>query len=162
MHSHKALVVDDDRATLKFMKQVLELRHYSVQTFDNPTLVPPFRCGSCPCSLRDTGCPDIIISDFNMPVMKGDELLTSRIDKGCRCRHLALITGTQLSEPELLKLADYGIRYFKKPLELSEFFTWLNQIEAVSADFRRDRLTAALPPQIKFTPPIVFTFSGAT
>ena len=79
--------------------------------------------------MREAGCPDLIVSDFNMPVVNGVELLESAIEKGCHCRHLALMSAKGLMEADMRRLAKYGTRYFTKPLDLDDFYPWLDRVE---------------------------------
>ena len=129
MHSLKAILVDDDHDVLTCMQHILQRRNYIVETYDDPVNSPLFQSKICPCSLNRPGCPDIIISDFNMPSMNGLDLLEYNIGKGCRCRHLALISGVEIPEPYLFRLAKYGIRYFGKPLDFDYFYDWLDRVE---------------------------------
>jgi len=64
-----------------------------------------------------------------MPFANGVELLESSIKKGCHCRHLALIAGKGLLEGDLLRVAKYGTRYFLKPIDLDDFYPWLDRVE---------------------------------
>ena len=125
----KALVIDDDPAALVYMQHILKRRNYAVQLYDTPVQSPLYQCKTCPCALKDSGCPDLIISDFNMPVVNGVELLESFIKKGCHCRHLALISGTRIPEEALIRMARYGTRHFLKPLDFDGFCDWLDRVE---------------------------------
>jgi len=126
--SPKAVVIDDDPAALLYVRHVLQRRGYEVLTFENPIHCPLYECDGCPCSLENR-CPDLIISDFNMPGVNGVELLELSKKKGCRCRHFALISGNGLQEDNLLRIHKIGTRYFAKPLDLDEFHSWLDHIE---------------------------------
>ena len=64
-----------------------------------------------------------------MPVVNGGELLESAMENGCLCRHRALITGKGLLEADLTRVAKYGTRYFAKPIDLDEFYGWLDRVE---------------------------------
>lgn len=89
---------------------------------------------ACPCALHDTQCPDLIIADLNMPHISGVDLLEFTMKKGCRCRHLALMTGKELMEEHLNRLAKYGTRFFLKPLNLDDFYPWLDRVESQVAE----------------------------
>jgi len=129
MKTFKAIVIDDDHSVLIYLRQILQRRGYEVHTYEDPVQYPLYKCKGCPCSMREAGCPDLIISDFNMPVVNGVELLESTIEKGCRCRHLALMSAMGHMEENLRRLAKYGTRYFIKPLDLDDFYPWLDLVE---------------------------------
>jgi len=130
MRPLKAIVIDDDRPTLQLLRAILEHRLYEVETYQDPVRSPLFMNKVCPCSLHDTQCPDLIITDLSMPQMNGVDLLEFNMKKGCRCRHLALMTGKELKEEFLTRLAKYGTRFFLKPLNLDDFYPWLDRVEA--------------------------------
>lgn len=124
----KAMVIDDDSAVLSILKAVLQRRGYEVHAFGDPIQSPLYNFnGSC-CSVN-CGCPDLIISDYNMPGINGVELLESAMKNGCHCRHLALITGKGLMVGDLIRVAKYGTRYFTKPLDFDDFYDWLDHVE---------------------------------
>ena len=132
MTALKAIVVDDDPSALTLMQRILQRRNYEVITYDDPLKSPLYSCKTCPCPMHDFGCPDLIVSDFNMPVMNGVELLECNIKKGCRCRHLALMSGAVIPDEALRRAAKYGTRYFMKSSHLpdwDDFYDWLNRIE---------------------------------
>ena len=124
MISFKAVVLDDDFSVLTMLSTILRRRNYTVETYLDPVNSPLFSC-----KMHDSQCPDLIISDFCMPRMNGMEVLEFQMKKGCRCRHLALISGKPPSETALIRLAKYGTRFFPKPLPLDDFFTWLGHVE---------------------------------
>lgn len=123
----KAIIIDDERAVLSTLKRILEHRKYEVATYADPRQTPLYEIKH-PCSLMSR-CPDLIISDYDMPWVNGVELLESAVKKGCLCRHLALITGKGLPEGDMLRIAKYGTRYFMKPLEFDDFYDWLDRVE---------------------------------
>ena len=133
MPSLKAMVIDDDPGVLSFLRYVLKSRGYEVQTYEDPVNTPIHRSNACPCSMEGQ-CPDIIISDLNMPTISGIELLEPFIKQGCNCRHLAMIAGKGFTDAELIRMAKFGTYYFTKPLDLDDFHSWLNQVERKLAE----------------------------
>jgi len=112
------------------MSRILNRRNIEVKSYQNPVETPVYQCRNCPCSLKAKGvCPDLIISDFNMPTVNGVELLESLVGKGCRCRHLALISGDTSSLSHYSRVAKFGTRYFTKPLDIDDFYDWLDRVE---------------------------------
>jgi len=72
---HKVLVIDDSVMLLSFVKEILEEQGYDVQTAAT---------GSDGVELCRSGSPDLILLDFVLPDMKGDEV----------CRRLIAIPET--------------------------------------------------------------------
>lgn len=124
-----AVIIDDNPVDLYYLDRALKHRSYQVESYLDPALTPLFKCKWCPCSLQASGCPDLIVSDFTMPVVSGVELLESTIKKGCRCRHFAIISGNDITEMNLIRMAKYGTRFFTKPLDLDDFYDWLDIVE---------------------------------
>ena len=124
----KAVIVDDEPGMLSFLKQFLELRGYEVKAYGDPVYSPLYQSDGCPC-LQQNECPDIIISDFSMPVVNGVELIGSFIDKGCCCKHIAMIAGDGFNEEDLARMAKYGTYFFTKPIDLAELRVWLDRAE---------------------------------
>ncbi len=129
MHSLKVLIIDDSPVDLLYLQRVFQHRRYQIQAYSDPVLTPVYRCRRCPCSLEAYGCPDLVVSDVVMPVVNGVELLEGFVRKGCRCRHLALISGNELAEAEFGRISNYGARFFAKPLDLDDFYDWLDWVE---------------------------------
>ncbi len=128
MNSLYAVIVDDEPIVLSTLQHILEHRNYRVLACTNPIHSPMYQSDGCPCPLQ-TKCPDIIISDFNMPVMNGVDFLESIIQKGCHCRHLALISGYGIMDNDLMRMKKSGVRYFAKPIDLDDFYGWLDRVE---------------------------------
>ena len=63
-----------------------------------------------------------------MPIKNGIEFLDEQIKKGCRCKHIALMSG-DFTEESIVKAKSLGVKLFIKPFKVEEIFNWLNQIE---------------------------------
>jgi CheY-like chemotaxis protein len=126
--SIRAVIIDDEPAVLCCVRKLLERRGYEVATYQNPVDYPVANIRSCPCPMQRS-CPDVIISDLDMPDISGIQLFEGMYAKGCRCRHAALISGRGIEETELIRMAKYGTRFFMKPLDLLQFYSWLDGVE---------------------------------
>lgn len=89
----------------------------------------------CPIDGENTGvctkpCADILITDYNMPLINGLELLQELTRKKCALisKNKALISGF-LETEQLKKLDELGCVFFQKPLDFSELLTWLAECE---------------------------------
>ncbi|MEI8138664.1 MAG: response regulator [bacterium] len=129
MKTLKAMVIDDDPGVLHYLRYILERRGYEVLAFEDSSKSPLHKRGGRPCQMHDSECPDLIITDLIMPRVNGVDLLESVVKKGCRCRHLALVSGTAITEKDSRRMAKYGARFFSKPLDLSDFYNWLEMVE---------------------------------
>jgi len=131
MHSLKVVIIDDSPVDLYYLANVFQHRRCQVQSYADPVLTPMYQSNGCPCSLKSTGCPDLIVSDYNMPVVNGVELLETIFKKGCHCRHFAIISGQGLMdiEEKMTRIAKHGTRFFAKPLDLDDFYDWLDRVE---------------------------------
>ena len=63
-----------------------------------------------------------------MPVMKGLDFIEKQLERGCQCRHLALMPG-DYTQDDLVTGNDPGLKFFQKPFDIADVFEWLDQIE---------------------------------
>jgi len=120
----KIVLVDDDPTVLFMLSRLFQRKGHEVLTYNNPLLCPIYTSehGSC---FHEETCPDIIISDVDMPHVNGLTFIESVFKKGCHCRKLALISGKGLDSAELSMIAKFGARFFPKPLYIDEFDSWM-------------------------------------
>jgi len=124
----KVIVVDDDLSILALMQAAMQRKGHTVLTFQNPLDCPIYEVQSCPCHVSNP-CPDIIISDYNMPSVNGIEFLENVFTRKCRCVNTAILTAKELANQELSRIDKIGCRLFSKPLPLSHLYAWLDQVE---------------------------------
>jgi DNA-binding NtrC family response regulator len=125
--NYRVLIFDDQTEIRQILWSLFDSRGYEVFTFPDPGLCPLSEAHKCLC-LKDQACSDVIISDVEMPFKSGFDFIEEQIRKGCRCNHIALMSGTFTKE-HFDKAKSLGIKIFKKPFRLSEMKNWLDQIE---------------------------------
>jgi len=125
--NYRAFIFDDMKEIRKILWKLFDNRGYEVFTFPDPASCPLSEEEVCPCSSEET-CTDVILSDVNMPTKKGIDFLEEQIQKGCRCKHFALMSGV-FTDGDVSKAKSLGIKIFKKPFKLKEVINWLDQIE---------------------------------
>jgi DNA-binding response OmpR family regulator len=120
----KVLIIEDDFQVLALLKRIFQDRGCDVITYSNPRLCPVNEL-SCPCPMHPD-CPDMILTDLDMPTENGLEFLNRLERKNCQCRHVALMSGKSLPEKESLRLAESGRHFFPKPFDLQRIYEWID------------------------------------
>jgi len=120
----KIVLIDDEPAVLNILSRMFQRRGHEVLTYVNPVACPIYSSahGSC---FPQSKCPDIIISDVDMPGVNGLKFIDTVFQKGCKCKHVALLTGKGISDQDMKRMAKLGARCFTKPLDFAEFEAWL-------------------------------------
>jgi DNA-binding response OmpR family regulator len=131
---YRVLVFEDDDALRKLLWEYFDSRKYEVFTFPNPKSCALCDIHSCNCPVQHA-CADIIISDLNMPFVKGLDFLEQQIKKGCKVRYLALMSG-YLTEDDSDRAKALGIKLFEKPFRLTELYDWAKTVEEMIPDNR--------------------------
>jgi DNA-binding NtrC family response regulator len=124
----RVLIFDDEDNIRKLLWEYFDSRKYEVFTFPHPKSCALCDLQSCNCPTLEA-CADIIISDLNMPFMKGLDFLELQIKKGCKCKHLALMSG-DLTLADSDRAKPLGIKLFKKPFKIREIDEWAKSVEA--------------------------------
>jgi CheY-like chemotaxis protein len=123
----RILIFDDHQEILDLLAAVFNSRGYEVLTYPHPGACPIFNNEDCSCA-EGQSCTDIILTDINMPVMKGLDFIEKQLDKGRQCRHLALMSGDYTPD-DRKRANDLGLKFFQKPFDIADVFKWLDQIE---------------------------------
>ncbi len=120
----KIVFVDDDPLVLHSLGGMFRRLGYEVITYDTPLSCPIFTAphGTC---YPESKCPDIIISDYDMPIVDGAHFLDTIMKKGCMCKRMALLSGKAVPDSVMMRLAKYGTRFFTKPLDFVELEAWI-------------------------------------
>jgi CheY-like chemotaxis protein len=127
MRKPRVLVCDDDGQVRNFLRRILEGRGYEVLTAETPVTCAFYRdrVDDCPQHER---CTDVLITDYEMPLMTGIDLLELQHKGGCKLtsRNKAVMTGRD--SPEIRKSAEaLGCQFFIKPLPIPALIAWLEE-----------------------------------
>lgn len=122
----KALVLDDDRSIVTLMKHVLTRRGYEVSAYLDPVACPLYHAVSCAaCSFAAEGCPDLILTDVVMPHVNGVEFVERLQHIGCKCPHIAMMSGNW-QDQYVEGASRMGVQMFAKPFPIRQFERWLD------------------------------------
>ena len=130
MKTMTAVIFDDDPVIRSLLTGVLSSVGYKVTSYSNPVKCPLYSDPCCPCSL-DGACPDLIISDYDMPGVNGLEFIENIRNKNCRCMNIAVMSGSWV-EDDLRQILPTGVSVLSKPFTLNRFGSWLNEVRAKS------------------------------
>ena len=123
----KAIIIDDDPMMLTLLETLLNKRAYDVQRYTSANLCPIYDYKSCDCPMTNL-CADVIITDLLMPFVNGVEFIERLRQMGCKCKHIAMMSGSW-TEENLLVAGFLKIEVFLKPLNLTRFEKWLTEAE---------------------------------
>lgn len=120
----KALLFEDEESCRTVMIDILKEYDIEVDAYPDPTIY--FK--------KSDKCPnvDVILTDHQMPNMTGLDFL-KRIDE-MRCDippdNKAVISGG-LTDNDITKIEELGIKCFHKPCSIDEIYDWLNEIGVI-------------------------------
>lgn len=151
-----AVILDDDPVIVSLLSRVLTQKGYEVSSYSSPISCPLYTEESCPCSWSGS-CPDLIVTDYDMPTVNGIELVEHLKRKQCKCNNIAVISGSW-SEHDLQKALPPGVSVFSKPFSLHRIRAWIDRIKwpgLGSGDNRRNfvRYPCELPVEVCFSSP---------
>ena len=124
----RALVFDDDATIRSMLWNVLDRRGYEVFTFHDPEQCWLHFTDVCQCP-RDSACTDVIVTDIDMPGVDGLSFLDALERKGCRCDHVAVMSGSW-TDAELRHAARLRCKVLSKPFHISQIDIWLDAVES--------------------------------
>jgi len=117
--NRKVMAVDDDPIILKTIKAILESNGFTVTTA---------RGGEeCLDKLKD-GFKGVILMDVMMPGMDGWATIREIVDRGLlEGNVLSMLTAKHAPDPDMEELAEYVLNYIKKPFELENLVSAVNE-----------------------------------
>jgi DNA-binding response OmpR family regulator len=123
----RAVIFDDEDLCRRVLWLFFDQRGYEVFTFPYPDLCPLHLALECPCPLG-TSCSDIIISDANMLGNNRIDFIEKLIEKGCKQRHFALMSGA-FTDSDRERASQLGCAVFEKPVDLEALTAWIESVE---------------------------------
>jgi len=127
MPRKRVLVFEDNAIVRSTLKQVLDQLGFDVLAFPEPGFCPLYDLEKCMCP-PEHACSDIIISDIDMPGVSGIEFVADQIRKGCKVKHIALMSGGW-SVGYLRQANSLGCKTFSKPFNLEDLKKWLEECD---------------------------------
>lgn len=150
----RVFVFDDEPMLRKVFSAIARRCGYEVEVFRGAAACVP-REGPCACGPGEV-CADAILTDYNMPGMTGLDLVEHLRARGCKCRHIAIVSG--FLTPEIAeKASNLGVDVFSKPVERRELELWLERCRESIPPIRRlvDRYPAGPAAELHDVPPAV-------
>lgn len=124
------MILDDEPLLLSLLTRTFNLWGHEVEAYPHPVVCPLFTVKLCPCKAI-MSCPDVILTDFDMPHVNGIEFLEAVTQKTCRCHHLALMTGKSFSDAMLVRAEKMNVKFFTKPFQREYLKTWLDGLQSM-------------------------------
>jgi len=131
----RVILLEDDDLIRTSLARFLSQRGYEVIISPDPSICPilqKFRSGH----FQDEFFGDFLLTDNNMPVLCGLELVEMQMKAGCKglVPNRAVMSATW-SEEDMAKAETLGCTVFNKPLDLDDVLDWLEKgKQALCAD----------------------------
>ncbi len=120
------LLIDDDLFILSMLQKAFEKWGHKVDAYINPEICPAYCSQTCPCTIFKNRCPDVILTDVNMPLVNGVRFVEELKRKSCQCQKIGMMSG-DWSDSDLRRAAHIGVTIFSKPFDLSRLRSWVSE-----------------------------------
>lgn len=120
-----AVVIDDEESVRDLLYEILTSLGYETKVFNSPMDIPCIH-ESCPhdCVGGDIP-PTLLITDIQMPEMNGLDFVLHKIEKGCKIKNVAIISGSWDDEQRAIA-EKLKCKKFDKPFGFSDIANWVN------------------------------------
>jgi CheY-like chemotaxis protein len=123
----RIILLEDNDNVRSVLTMMLTHRGYEVFSFPKPTVCPLQLQPACRCN-HNQSCTDVILTDLDMPEMDGLRFIGNLKKKNCKCRHIAVMSGSLTADAMFLAVK-LGCSAFEKPFDKEVLFQWLDGIE---------------------------------
>ena len=123
----RVILLEDNDAIRLLLSEIFSDRGYEIFAFSTPAICPLQLVPDCRCNVNET-CTDMIVSDLDMPQITGLNFIDNQKKKNCKCKHVALISGSW-TEQDLSLAHGLGCKTFIKTSDFKEFYEWLDEVE---------------------------------
>jgi DNA-binding response OmpR family regulator len=147
----RALIFDDEKLLRFLYREVCEKHGYEVIEYSSPMFCPLHSKAQCVCGPGEV-CTDLIITDLDMPKVKGLDFVEAQIRKGCHCEHILLVSGS-CDENTFAQARKLGCQVIEKPFRIQQIEAWLNEVDRSLSATRVLHDLEPAPTVIKSPPP---------
>lgn len=115
-----AIIVDDDPLIINLLKKILENLGFEVEAYENPIYCRLYYKHEC---TNSKPCCDLLLTDYEMPMVNGVEFIRHLECHGCAINKIALVSG--LSKESIAEKEDLtGLKVINKFDVFNELRTW--------------------------------------
>jgi len=121
----RIFIIDDEECIRDSYMWHLESLGHEVITAAQPEMCNIYRDYHCE---SDVACGDILIIDYNLPIMTGLEYIEQLHAHGCKgaIKQVMLLSGS-LTEIDMERAKALGCEIRQKPLRLAELEEWVDE-----------------------------------
>ncbi len=131
----KILIAEDDKMSKFYLEQLLQNNNYDFRSAEN---------GIKALTIYDEYQPDIVLTDINMPIMDGMELLEAIREKS-QTTIIVIITAYSSERRAIDALRSGANYYLKKPIDSKNILLLLNKYKTIlSGRYATERLPGAI------------------
>jgi DNA-binding NtrC family response regulator len=121
-----AIVVDDDSMIRDILTRILTSLGYETKAFNSPIDIPCImETASHDCHFENI--PELLITDIQMPEMNGIDFFLQNIQKGCKIKNVAIMSGAWTDESR--DVAErFNCKQIDKPFTVSKISEWVKEL----------------------------------
>ncbi len=128
MRKRRVIIFNKDARLRNEVTRFFAARGYETVVFRDPSICPVY--GEFEDCKGSHSCGDIMLLEFETPIMNGVDLIAAQHRRGCKlpATNKAIITASLPAEGRAT-LASVGAEFFQTPLVLSELEKWVAECE---------------------------------